>query len=250
MSEAGAETPKPIRILVAAFAYNEGSKIRATAERMVSAASAAGCPPLDLLVMDDGSSDGSVDRLRDLPLRILANESNRGVGAAMKRVFAHALANGYDILVILAGNNKDDPAEIPRLLQPILEGRADFVQGSRFLAGGAHRAMPLYRRIATRLHPLLFSLAAGKRVTESTNGFRAFRTLLLGDPRVNWRQDWLDGYELEPYLLYQAIKLGYRHLEVPVTKVYPGKDYTKMKPLSGWWSILRPVVLLGLGMKK
>lgn len=245
-------TTTPTRILAAAFAYNEGTKIRATAERMVSAARAFHGPSIDLLVMDDGSTDGSLQALRDLPLRILANQSNCGIGAAMQRVFQYALENGYDILVILAGNNKDDPAEIPRLLQPILEGRADFVQGSRFLAGGAHRSMPLYRRFATRLHPLLFSLAAGKRVTESTNGFRAFRTALLGDPRVHWRQDWLDRYELEPYVLFQAIKLGYRHLEVPVTKVYPGKKigYTKMKPLSGWWSILRPVVLLGLGLKK
>jgi dolichol-phosphate mannosyltransferase len=112
--------------------------------------------------------------------------------------------------------------------------------------------MPLYRRIATRIHPLLFSLCTRKRLTESTNGFRAFKTAILHDPRINWRQDWLDKYELEPYLLYKAITLGYKHTEVPVTKIYPPKSlgYTKMKAIKGWWSILRPVVYLALGIKK
>jgi dolichol-phosphate mannosyltransferase len=102
------------------------------------------------------------------------------------------------------------------------------------------------------IHPWVFSIAAGKRVTESTNGFRAFRTTLLRDPRINWRQEWLDRYELEPYLLLKAIQLGYRHCEVPVTKVYPSHElgYTKMRPVVDWWSIMRPVVYLGLGLKK
>ena len=67
-----------------------------------------------------------------------------------------------------------------------------------------------------------------------------------------WRQSWLDRYELEPYLLLKAIRLGYRHCEVPVTKIYPPHEhgYTKMRPVVDWWSILRPVVYLGLGMKK
>jgi len=98
----------------------------------------------------------------------------------------------------------------------------------------------------------VFSIAARKRVTESTNGFRAFRTALLRDGRINWRQAWLDRYELEPYLLLKAITLGYRHCEVPVTKIYPRRElgYTKMRPFFDWWSILRPVVYLGLGIRK
>lgn len=113
--------------------------------------------------------------------------------------------------------------------------------------------MPRYRVFSTRvLHPLIFSLAARKRVTESTNGFRAFRTELLRDARVDWRQAWLDRYELEPYLLLKAIRLGYRHCEVPVTKIYPARahGYTKMRPFVDWWSILRPVVYLGLGLRQ
>ena len=75
---------------------------------------------------------------------------------------------------------------------------------------------------------------------------------MLQDPRIDWRQAWLDKYELEPYLLLKAIRLGYRHREVPVTKIYPtgGVSYTKMRPWIDWWSILRPVLYLGLGLRK
>jgi dolichol-phosphate mannosyltransferase len=202
--------------------------------------------------MDDGSSDGALDGV-DPSVIVLRNETNQGIGSAMKRVFDYALDQGYDVLVIQAGNDKDDPLEIPSLLDPILAGDADFVQGSRYLGGGGFGNMPRYRVLGTRvIHPLVFSMASGKRVTESTNGFRAFRTSLLRDARINWRQDWLDRYELEPYLMLKAIKLGYRHREVPVTKTYPrhALGYTKMRPFIDWWSILRPVVYLGLGLRK
>ena len=135
----------------------------------------------------------------------------------------------------------------------IADDRADFVQGSRFLKANANFGpMPIYRRLATRLHPLLFSLVAGRRVTETTNGFGAIRTRVLADARLGLEQSWLDEYELEPYLYLRAIKLGYRTAEVPVTKVYPPKrlGQTKMRPVSGWWSILRPLVYVGLGLKR
>ncbi len=235
-----------MKTLVAAFAYNEGEKIRRTLSRHPPER------PYDLLVMDDGSTDGALSGVDNADFIVLRNENNRGIGFAMKRVFQYALDKDYDVLVIQAGNDKDDPLEISKLLKPILNDHADFVQGSRFLPGGGSGNTPVYRILATRLvHPTLFSLAVGKRLTETTNGFRAFRTSVLRDARINWRQDWLDKYELEPYILYKAIKLGYRHREVPVTKIYPPHEqgYTKMKPFTGWWSILRPIFYLWLGIK-
>ncbi len=153
----------------------------------------------------------------------------------------------------MAGNDKDNPNEISNVVNPISEDGYDFVQGSRYRAEkGIGGDMPLYRKFATKLHPMLMSLITGAKVTDSTNGFRAFKLSFLNDKNIDIDQSWLDKYELEPYLLYKAIKLGYRFCEAPVTKIYPSKKlgYTKMKPFIGWWSILKPLFVLGLGIKK
>jgi dolichol-phosphate mannosyltransferase len=235
-----------MRVLAATFAFNEGEKIKRTLARHPADRG------YDLLVVDDGSTDGALDAVAPGVI-VLRNAINQGIGASMKQVFEYVLVRGYDVVVIQAGNDKDDPLEIPALLAPLADNTADFVQGSRYLRGGGFGNMPRYRVLGTRVvHPIVFSMAARKRVTDSTNGFRAMRTSILRDPRVDWRQAWLDRYELEPYVMMKAIRLGYRHVEVPVTKIYPRHElgYTKMRPFVDWWSILRPVIYLGLGVKK
>ena len=207
----------------------------------------------EVLVVDDGSTDDSAEVAHSLGAEIVPMGTTLGVGAALQIGYEHAVRHGYDVTVTVAGNNKDAPEEIPLLLDPIAQDRADFVQGSRFLKRGASfGAMPAYRRIATRFHPVLFSLVARRWVTESTNGFRAVRTSIFSDPGLDLSQAWLRQYELEPYLYLRSIQLGYRTLEVPVTKIYPPKQVgqTKMKPIAGWWSILRPLVYVGFGLRK
>jgi dolichol-phosphate mannosyltransferase len=236
-----------LSVIAIAPVLNEETKIGDVVARMPR-------PAVDeVLVVDDGSTDRSAEVARAAGARVLAMGRTVGVGAALRAAYRDAVARGHDVAVTVAGNNKDAPEEIPRLLDPIADDRADFVQGSRYLRPGADfGAMPRYRRIATRLHPLLFSLVAGRRVTESTNGFRAIRTRVLADPRLRLDQPWLDEYELEPYLYLRAIRLGYRTTEAEVTKVYGPKrlGQTKMKPIVGWWSILRPLVYVGLGLKR
>ncbi len=235
-----------MKVLAMPVAFNEEKKIGSVVDRFV--------PGIvdKIIVVDDGSTDGTADEVRKRGVEVVSHDSQHGVGAAIRTGIRYAQQNGFDVLVVLAGNDKDRPAEIPELLRPIREQNFDFVQGSRYLGGNRGGNMPLYRRLATRLHPLLFSIACGRKVTDSTNGFRAFRLSVFNDARINIDQSWLDQYELEPYIMFKAIKLGCKFAEVPVTKIYPPKKlgYTKMKPLTGWWSILRPIFLLALGIRR
>jgi dolichol-phosphate mannosyltransferase len=235
------------RIIAVVPAHNEQGKIGRVVERTDFSIVDT------LLVVDDGSTDDTAAVARAKGAQVLSLYRREGVGAALRSGIEYGRQEGVDIRVIMAGNNKDDPSEIPRLVDPICDDGCDFVVGSRYAAGGkAGGDMPWYRKVATRLHPWLMGRFAGKRLTESTNGFRAFRLELLDDRRINLHQRWLNTYGLEVYLLWKVLKLGYRHQEVPCTKVYPDRSmgYTKMKPIVGWWSILRPVFLLGLGFKR
>jgi dolichol-phosphate mannosyltransferase len=240
--------PSPtLRVLAAPIAFNEEQKIGSVLSRFHPG------DVTEILVVDDGSTDGTAAVARSHGASVISRSSRGGAGAAIRTAIEYAKDRDFDVLVILAGNDKDRAGEIPRLLQPIGEEGYDFVQGSRYLPGGGYGNMPLYRRLATQfVHPLLVSLMAGRRITDSANGFRAFRMPLLDDPRIDLNQEWLNEYELEPYLLLRAMQLGYKVKEVPVTKIYPSRKlgYTKMKPVTGWWSMLRAILLVGLRLKK
>jgi dolichol-phosphate mannosyltransferase len=235
------------RVLMIAPAYDEEAKIGEVVRR---------CPRDivdEMLVVDDGSTDRTVEVARAAGARVISMGYVAGVGAAIRRGFELARAEGFDIVTVIAGNNKDDPAEVTRLLDPICDGACDFVMGSRFLAGGGDGGdMPAYRKVATRLHPFLVGLFTGRRITESTNGYRAITTSVLADPRINLNQSWLDQYELEVYLLIRVLKLGYLTCEVPVSKIYPPRAIcnTKMRPVIDWWKMLRPVFVVGLGIRQ
>lgn len=234
------------RILCVAPCFNELHKIDKVVSRIDKSIVD------EILVVDDGSTDDSPETAKAMGATVLSLGRTYGVGVALRKGIEYAIAKNFDIMVIMAGNNKDNPDEIPRLLNPIIKDNCVFVQGSRFKKGGQYGDIPLYRILATRLHPLIFSIISGKWVTESTNGFRAFKLSLFQDKRINIWQSWLDKYELEPYLYYKIIKLGYKTREVPVTKIYPPKKLgiTKMRPITGWWSIFRPLFLLGLRLRK
>ena len=153
----------------------------------------------------------------------------------------------------MAGNGKDDPAEIERLTAPILRGEADYVQGSRFLPGGSSEGLPAHRLLAMMLFTWAFSLFLMRRYTDCTNGFRAYRTSILRDERVDWEQDWLGhSYEIEFYMHYKVAALRYRTKEVPVSKIYrhrPGTSYSKVR-VRDWITNLKPLFYLRLGLKK
>jgi dolichol-phosphate mannosyltransferase len=241
------ETSNP-RVLCIAPAWNEGERITRVVEAVPREAVET------TVVVDDGSTDDTGERAQAAGATLIRNGVNRGVGAAIRSGIDYAIEHGYEVVVIVSGGGKTPPEQIPRLLEPILDGRADFVQGSRYMQGGEYLRMPLQRRLGTRAYTLLFSLFCGRRITDASSGFRAIRVSLFDDKRINLWQDWLDRYELEPYLLFKALRLRHRIIEVPVTIEYPKKTgkagYTKMRALTDWWKIFRPVLFLGLGLKK
>jgi len=188
-----------------------------------------------------------------IPIHMIKNSRRMGVGYAIREGIKYALDNGYDTIVVMAGNDKDDPREIPRLLNPIVREGYDYVQGSRFLPGGRRVKNPILRGIFSRVYPFIWTLLTNIRCTDVTNGFRAYKARILGDERINIWQSWLDSYGLEYYIHYKVLTLGYRTKEVPVSKVYRFRHrggYSKIFPLRDWWPIISPLILLFLGARK
>jgi dolichol-phosphate mannosyltransferase len=178
----------------------------------------------DVVVADGGSTDGSTDpeRLRSLGVRALLVKRDRGrLSAQLRMGLAFALSEGYDGVITMDGNGKDDPTGVARIVEALDSG-AGFVQGSRFVRGGLAENTPRDRYLAiTFFHAPLTSLAARRRYTDTTNGFRGHSRALLADPRVAPFRNIFDTYELLAYLPIRAARLGYRCTEVPVTRRYP-----------------------------
>ena len=211
---------------------NEGSRITSLLARMA----ASGTERLaDVIIVDGGSTDGSLDveALRKLGVRGLLVKTGPGkLSAQLRCAYAFALDAGYEGIVTIDGNDKDDPAAIPAFLAALEEG-VDFAQASRFIAGGVAENTPASRFVAIRfIHAPLLSAFSGFHWTDTTQGFRAYSRRLLLDPRVAPFRDVFRAYELLAYLSYRAPLLGYRCVELPTARRYP-KDTVPTK-IGGW----------------
>tara|TARA_Y100001954_G_scaffold10459_1_gene10388 strand:+ start:178 stop:906 length:729 start_codon:yes stop_codon:yes gene_type:complete len=204
-----------------------------------------------VLVVNDGSTDGTEKEAEEAGAKVITHVKNAGVGAAIRTGIKYAQKENYDIVVVMAGDDQDLPSEMCSVLEPIIKNEADFVQGSRRLNELKVVNISLFRRVTTKLFSWIFSVFTGYPCTDGTNGYRAFTVRFTMDKKMNLEQPWLNRYELEPYLLYHAAQLSeYRLKEVQVTKVYhEGKSYSKMIPIISWWSILRPLIFLRIGIK-
>jgi glycosyltransferase involved in cell wall biosynthesis len=233
--------------LVCIFVYNEGTKLAAQLSRF----------PLpekrnfDVVIGDDGSSDGSTpsDLIARFALRgIVRLEKNQGLSANIKAGLDWALKQNYKGLVMINGNDRDDPEAISRFIEKLEEG-FDYVQGSRFLPGGRHQNTPSYRYWAIRLvHAPIFSLASLKWMTDTTNGYRAFSASFLKSLGDLIFQERFQKYEIEQYLAWKAIRTGKKVCEIPVSRRYPenlrGSSFTKISPGIGWYQMLKPLLCL------
>jgi glycosyltransferase involved in cell wall biosynthesis len=208
----------------------------------------------EVVVVDDGSSDGSQDEVRasPMPVTLLEHRERRFLGEVIRTFYRHALAQGFEVVAVMASNGKDDPRNLRQLLRPIFAGEADYVQGSRFAAGGASERLPWHRALAIRVFTRAISWLSGRRTSDASNGFRAYRSEILRDPRIDWEAPWLGvSYQVEIYLLLATIRLGYRVSEVPVTKLYPrdGKAYSKATARD-WWNMAKPILWCALHLDR
>lgn len=224
--------------------YNEGSVVADLVRRMPSEIA-------QVFVVDDGSTDDGPALAAAAGATVIHLGGRRGVGAAIRAGLLAALAAGHGAAVVMAGNGKDDPAEAPRLIARLRDGDT-YVQGSRFLEGGSYRNLPRARYLMIRGYTVVFRILIRRPGTDVTNGFRAYRLALLDDDRIDITQGWLDHYELEYYIHYKAMTGGHRTSEVAVSKSYPPvrRSYSKIRPFRDWWSIVRPIVLLRLGLRR
>jgi len=210
------------------------------------------CIVVDCATQGDLKEIGKAVAKIGTPVHIIKNKERKGVGYAIREGIEYALSNRYDVAVVMAGNNKDDPREIPGLLTPILKEGYDYVQGSRFLPGGKRVRNPFLRGVFSRLYPFIWTLSTNIRCTDVTNGFRAYKLKIFSDKWINIWQTWLDSYQLEYYIHYKVLTLGYKTKEIPVSKVYPHRHkggYSNISPLRDWWKIVGPLVYLKLGVK-
>ncbi|MDF1545215.1 MAG: glycosyltransferase family 2 protein [bacterium] len=229
-------------------AYNEEGKIG----RVIRKIQAVGIVD-EIVVADDCSSDNTSREATEFGATVIRHETNLGVGAGIRSGIKYGIEQGYDIGVVMSGDDQHEPKELPQVLDRLKEKKENFVQGSRRLTGGDAVSPPLFREVTTRLYSLAFTVFTFKRITDCTNGFRAFYLSMFADPKINLDQEWLNTYELEPYLLYKAATSGkYNVVEVPITVYYRGetKQYSKMKPFRDWWRLVRPLIFLRFGIKK
>ncbi|SFN47911.1 glycosyltransferase family 2 protein [Dokdonella immobilis] len=227
---------------------NEGERIG----RLLARMSALGIgKQADILIVDGGSTDDSLAAalLNEHDVRGLLVKIGAGkLSAQLRCAYAFALTHGYEGIVTIDGNDKDDPEAIPRFIAAMEDG-VDFVQASRFVAGGVAENTPWIRDLAIRyLHAPLISRVAGFRWTDTTQGFRAYRRGLLLDPRVAPFRSVFMTYELLAYLSCRVPRLGYRCLELPTSRRYPsGEVPTKISSIRGNLAVLRILIKATLG---
>jgi glycosyltransferase involved in cell wall biosynthesis len=173
----------------------------------------------EIILVDDGSSDGTVELARTLPLHVIWHPHNVGYGGNQKTCYLQALQDDADVVVMLHPDGQYEPTLIPDLVRPILEGRAELVLGSRLMEKGGARAggMPLYKRIANRALTRVENLALGTSLSEMHTGYRAYsRELLMSIPFLRNSLD----FSFDSELLMQVAYFGFRIHEVPVRTIY------------------------------
>jgi len=215
--------------------FNEAETI----ENIVQAVLSVPLTNREIIIVDDSSTDGTKEilstKIKDLVDKIILHESNQGKGAALRSGFANVTG---DVVVIQDADLEYNPQEYPILLQPILDGKADVVYGSRFQGAQAHRVLYFWHYVGNQILTLLSNMFTNLNLTDMETGYKAFRIEILKQIKIEENH-----FGVEPELTAKFAKLGCRIYEVGIS--YNGRTYKEGKKinwkdgLQALWCILK-----------
>ena len=212
--------PEDWKLSVVIPAYNEKKTIRAVVEKVL------GTPyRKEIIVVDDGSDDGTREELQSLEsessVRLIYKDRNRGKGASLREGFENI--NGH-VVIIQDADLEYDPNDYRALLEPILDGRADVVYGTRFL-GGPHRVLFFWHYVGNRMLTILSNMLTNLNLTDMETGYKVFRSQVIKDLSLKSNR-----FGFEPEITAKVARAKWRIYEVPIS--YSGRDYEEGKKIT------------------
>jgi glycosyltransferase involved in cell wall biosynthesis len=219
--------------------YNESGTI----EEILAAVRGSEVTDLEIVVVDDGSTDGTREKLRALEgqpgLRVIFHDRNQGKGAALRTGFRAATG---EVVIVQDADLEYDPTEYPKLLAPIRAGKADVVYGSRFVGGESHRVLYFWHYAANKLLTLFSNMFTNLNLTDMETCYKAFRREVI--QKIDLREE---RFGFEPEVTAKVARMGCRIYEVGIS--YSGRTYAEGKKI-GWrdglralWCVVRYNVL-------
>jgi glycosyltransferase involved in cell wall biosynthesis len=221
-----------LRLSVIIPCYNEIGTI----DRLIGAVNDSPYRDTEIILIDDGSSDGTREKLKGeiepsgRVTKVIYHPVNRGKGAAIRTGISAATG---DAVIIQDADLEYDPGEYPKLMEPILQDKADVVFGSRFAGGEAHRVLYYWHRVGNGFLTMLSNMLSGLDLTDMETGYKVFRREIIQSIAIEE-----NGFGLEPELTAKAAKLGCRIYEVGIS--YHGRTYEEGKKIK-WTDGIRAI---------